>query len=99
MRTGAKLADGVADELADGVADELADGVADGLAEVSELSLEQPTLPNAKTPDRISRVPVLVEEFHMINNSVRGEKIAEISKSYLFRQIDVNHHFCLAVRS
>jgi hypothetical protein len=68
------LADGVTDGLADGVTDGLADGLADGvtetLAELSEELPEQPTLLNVKRPDRISRLPVWVEGFHMINGSV-----------------------------
>lgn len=104
LRTGARLADGLADELVDGLADGLAegladeladgltdelaegladglaeglaDGLADGLGEFSADSPEQPTLPNARRPDRRSRVPVLVEGFHMMNSFVQREEIA-----------------------
>ena len=64
------LADGLTDALADGVTDGLADGLTETLAELSEELPEQPTLLNVKRPDRISRLPVWVEGFHMINGSV-----------------------------
>jgi hypothetical protein len=50
--------------------------LADGLGVVSAISLAQPTLPKAKRLDKTSRVPVLVEGFHMINNFMRSGKIA-----------------------
>jgi hypothetical protein len=67
---GGGLAEGLAEGLAGGLVAGLATGLGDGLADVSEVSLEQPTLPKAKRLDIISKVPVLVERFHITNNCV-----------------------------
>lgn len=61
----AALVGGLAEGLAGGLVAGLATGLGEGLADVSEVSLEQPTLPKAKRLDIISKVPVLVEGFHM----------------------------------
>ena len=82
MRTGARLIEGLTDGLAEALVGGLAEGLAgglvaglatgldDGLADVSEESLEQPMPPSVKRLDIISKVPVLVEGFHMTNKDV-----------------------------
>ena len=81
LATGVTLAAGLGEVLATGVtlADELgevlATGVtlADGLGGVSEVSLLQATLPNAKIPDKTSRGAVWVEDFHINICERQGE--------------------------